>query len=199
MSDDYAVAITFPTHATTYEAFSKFSGDNEGFKVRSAALIERDAAGVLSMPEEKHVHFGVGYAEGSVIGLVVGVLGGPIGMLLGWSIGATAGALVDVHKLERGSEAIVEFGGMIPPGGNAILAETTEEDTVPLDAFVADLGGTIVRRTREEVISELESQHEATVEAQRAARAAIHEDKRRERLEGLEHRVAELKAKFHKT
>jgi uncharacterized membrane protein len=133
-----------------------------------------------------------------VIGLVVGVLGGPVGMLLGWGIGATAGALVDVHRFEQGSEAIAEFGRLVPSGGNAILAETTESDTAELDSFVAGLGGTILRRSREEVVAELEAQQAAAEEAHRAARKAIHEEKRRERVENLEHRVQELKAKFRK-
>jgi uncharacterized membrane protein len=195
---DYAVAMTFPTNATTYEAFSKFSGAQDGFGVRAAALVERDESGLLKVPEEKHLHFGAGYAEGAVIGLLVGVLGGPVGMLLGWGVGATAGALVDVHRFERGTEAIAEFGGIVPPGGNAILAETTEPDTAALDSFVAGLGGTILRRTREEVVGELEAQQEATEQAHRAARKAIHEDKSRERHENLEHRVAALKARLHK-
>lgn len=195
---DYAAAMTFPTDATTYEAFSKLSGDHDGFRIRAAALVERDDAGRLRVPEQKHLHIGAAYAEGSVLGLLVGVLGGPVGMLLGWGVGATVGALVDAHRVEEGTEAIAEFGQIVPTGGNAILAETTEETTDALDAFVAGLGGTILRRHREEVIAELEAQQIALEQAQLAARKAIHEDKRRERHENLEHRVAALKAKFHK-
>jgi uncharacterized membrane protein len=195
---DYAVAITFGSHSATYEAFAELCAAQAGFRIRAAALVERDEAGRLAVPEEKHLHFGAGYAEGAVIGLVVGVLGGPVGMLLGWGIGATAGALVDVHRFEQGSEAIAEFGRLVPSGGNAILAETTESDTAELDSFVAGLGGTILRRSREEVVAELEAQQAAAEEAHRAARKAIHEEKRRERVENLEHRVQELKAKFRK-
>jgi hypothetical protein len=119
-------------------------------------------------------------------------------MLLGWGVGATIGAAVDARRIEEGTEAIAEFGQIVPAGGNAILAETTEASTAALDSFVADLGGTILRRSREDVIAELEAQHIALEQAQRAARKAIHEDKRRERHENLEHRVAALKAKFHK-
>jgi uncharacterized membrane protein len=195
---DYAVAITFGTDSAAYEAFTKLSAAEAGFRIRAAALVERDEAGQLRIPEQKHLHFGAGYAEGAVIGLLVGVLGGPVGMLLGWGIGATAGALVDVHRFEQGTEAIAEFGRLIPAGGNGILAETTEDDTAVLDAFVAGLDGTILRKSREEVVAELEAQQSAAEEAHRAARKAIHDEKRRARAENIEHRVAQLKARFHK-
>jgi hypothetical protein len=44
----------------------------------------------------------------------------------------------------------------VPTGGNALLAETVEDTTEPLDTFVAELGGTIVRRPLGEVVAELE-------------------------------------------
>ena len=89
---------------------------------------------------------GAGTVGGSLIGMLVGVLGGPVGMLLGWSAGAASGALYDADRLDEGDEAIEQFGALVPTGGNALLAETVEDTTGPLDAFVSEIGGTIVRR-----------------------------------------------------
>ena len=76
---------------------------------------------------------GAGTAGGSLIGMLVGVLGGPVGMLLG--AGAASGALYDADRLDKGDEAIEQFGALVPTGGNALLAETVEDTTGPLDAF----------------------------------------------------------------
>jgi hypothetical protein len=42
----------------------------------------------------------------------------------------------------------------VPTGGNALLAETVEDTTEPLDTFVSEMGGAIVRRSLDEVVAE---------------------------------------------
>ena len=121
---EYATPITFPQTGTTYEAFSKLSAAADQYGVRSAGIVERDAQGHLQVPESGDTAAGIGIAGGSLIGMLFGVLGGPVGMLLGWSVGAATGALYDADRLDTGDEAIAAFGRLIPPGGNAILAET---------------------------------------------------------------------------
>jgi uncharacterized membrane protein len=119
-------------------------------------------------------------------------------MLLGWSVGAATGALYDADRLDTGDEAIAAFGRLIPPGGNAILAETDEVTTEPLEQFAAGFGGKVSRRPLDEVLAELEAQDEAAREADKAARKAIREQKTQDRKEDLQKRLDALKAKFHK-
>ena len=158
--------------------------------------MERDKDGHLHVPEGGDMAAGAGTAGGFLIGMLVGVLGGPVGMLLGAGAGAASGALYDADRLDKGDEAIEQFGALVPTGGNALLAETVEATTGPLDAFVAEMGGTIVRRPLDEVIAELEAQ-QAAEEAEKAARKAIREQKQ-ERKETRQQRVDALKAKFRK-
>jgi uncharacterized membrane protein len=195
---EYAVAITFPQNSTTYEALSRLSAATGGFEIRSAAIVERDKDGHLHMPEGGDTTAGAGIAGGSLIGMLIGVLGGPVGMLLGWSVGAAGGALYDADRLDTGDEAIEQFGALVPTGRNALLAETVESTTEPLDTFVSKMGGTIVRRPIDEVIAELEAQQAAAEEAEKAARKAIREQKKQERKETHQQRVDALKAKFRK-
>ncbi len=195
---EYITAITFPQTSTTYEAFSKLSGAAGQYGVRSAGIIERDAQGHLKVPESGDTATGIGFAGGSMIGMLVGALAGPVGMLLGWSVGAGTGALFDAARLDKGDEAIAAFGRLIPPGGNAILAQTDEVTTDPLEQFAAGFGGKVSRRPLDEVLAELEAQEEAAVEADKAARKAIREQKKQERKEDFEKRLDALKAKFHK-
>ena len=194
---EYAVVITFPQHGTAYEALSKLSSA-EGFEIRSAAIVERDKDGHLHVAEGDDAMAGAGTLGGSLIGMLVGVLGGPVGMLLGWGAGAASGALYDADRLDTGDEAIEQFGAQVPAGGNALLAETVEDTTEPLDAFVSEMGGTIVRRPLDEVLAELEAQEAAAEEAQKAARKAIREQKKQERKESFHQRTDALKAKFRK-
>ena len=133
-----------------------------------------------------------------MIGMLVGALAGPVGMLLG---GLSAPELVPCltrrasTKVTRRSRA---FGRLIPPGGNAILAQTDEVTTDPLEQFAAGFGGKVYRRPQDEVLAELEAQEEAAVEADKAARKAIREQKKQERKEDFGKRLDALKAKFHK-
>ena len=92
---------------------------------------------------------------------------------------------------------LVVFGRLIPPGGNAILAETDEVTTEPLEQFAAGLGGKVSRRPLDEVLAELEAQDEAAREADKAARKAIREQKKQQRKEDFQKRVDALKEKFH--
>jgi uncharacterized membrane protein len=192
------VAITFPQNSTAYEALSKLSAAAAGSEIRSVALVERDKDGHLHVPEGDDTMTGTGIVGGSLIGMLVGVLGGPVGMLLGWGAGAASGALYDADRLDQGDEAIEQFGALVAPGGNALLAETVEDTTEPLDTFVSQMGGTIVRRPLDEVVAELEAQQAAAEEADKAARKAIREHKKQERKETRQQRVDALKAKFRK-
>ena len=195
---EYAVAITFPQTSITYEALSKLPAEGDGFELRSAAIVERGADGHLHVPEGGDATAGAGIAGGSLIGMLIGVLGGPVGMLLGWGAGAATGALYDADRLDQGDEAIEQFGALVPPGKNVLLAETAEDATEPLDRFVSQMGGAIVRRPLDEVVAELEAQQAAAEEADKAARKAIREQKRQQHKETRQQRVDALKAKFHK-
>jgi hypothetical protein len=111
---------------------------------------------------------------------------------------AAASCAYDADRLDTGDEAIEQFGALVPTGGNALLAETVEDTTEPLDTFVSQMGGTIVRRPVDEVVAELETQQAAAEEAEKAARKAIREQKAQERKETRQQRVDVLRAKFRK-
>ena len=118
-------------------------------------------------------------------------------MLLGLGVGAATGAAVDVSRAEVGDLAVSTFANLMTPGSNALIAQTDEGgSTAPLDAAVAELGGSIVRRPLDEVLAELEAQNAAAEEAAEAARRAMREEKRQERKENRERRIEALREKF---
>lgn len=194
---DYIAAINFPERSKTYEAFSRIKADSERLGVVSAALVEVDGSGQVTVPEGEDARAGLGMGAGSLIGVLVGALGGPIGMLLGLGVGAMTGAAVDAGRAEAGGLAVATLAGTLAPGTNGILVQTSEPgSTAPLDAVVAEQGGAIVRRPLDEVLGELEARQAAEEEAARAARKALRERKRQERKENLDQRIEALRAKF---
>lgn len=194
---DYAAIITFPSKSVTYEAFTKVRDASGDYGLTAAAIVERDDAGKLKVPEGDDSVIGSATLGGSLIGVLIGVLGGPVGSLLGLAVGATSGALVDATRADQGDEVLVSFAQALPAGSNAIVAETSEADTSVLDGFVAQYGGTVTRRPLDDVIAELEANEEAADEAAKAARKALREKKKAERSESRSERIDALKAKFH--
>ena len=179
------------------EAFSKIKADSERLGVVSAALVDIDENGRVTVPEGEDARAGLGMGAGSLIGVLVGALGGPIGMLLGLGVGAMTGAADDADRAEAGGLAVATLAGTLAPGTNGILVQTSEPgSTAPLDAVVAEQGGAIVRRPLDEVLGELEARQAAEEEAARAAREALRERKRQERKENLHQRIEALRAKF---
>ena len=82
---------------------------------------------------------------------------------------------VDTPRPARVLPVIVlsQFAGTVPPGTNAIIAETVEEDTSILDNAVAQRGGVVVRWTLDEVLDALDAQQDAAEEAGQAAETAL--------------------------
>lgn len=142
------VVLTFPTREATYEALTAFRIASGDYGLQSAALVERDASGAVNVTDGGDDKGGTATIGGSLIGMLVGALGGPVGLLLGLSFGTLGGALVDGSRLDKGDDVLSQFAGTVPPGTNAIIAETVEEDTSILDNAVAQRGGVVVRWTR---------------------------------------------------
>jgi hypothetical protein len=155
--------VRFPQNSGAYEALSKLSAAPGGFEIRSAAIVERDKDGHLHMPEGGDENGRCRYRRR--------LPDRDARRGARWSGGdAASGALYDADRLDTGDEAIEQFGALVPVGGNALLAETVEDTTEPLDTFASEMGGTIVRRPLDEVIAELEAQQAAAEEAEKAAR-----------------------------
>ncbi|MGV9825339.1 MULTISPECIES: DUF1269 domain-containing protein [unclassified Gordonia (in: high G+C Gram-positive bacteria)] len=196
---DYVAAISFPEKSTAYEVYNSITNSEVSAEFVSAAIVERDDAGHLTVTEGGDVEAGDAVVGGSLIGMLVGLLGGPLGVLLGFGLGAAGGAVVDAGRSDDHDDAITEFGRSIPAGGNALLAQTDEADTAPLDALVSKYNGTIVRRPLDDVIAELETQEAAAEAAADAARESMRKERKAERKEKREERVAALKSKFSKS
>jgi uncharacterized membrane protein len=146
--------------------------------LKSAAVVERTAAGELRIPEGTDNVGLVGTAGGPLIGMLVGVLGGPLGVLLRRGAGAMTGGAFDPDRVETSDEALGVLGRAIPPGSTGVIASVTEPAVEVIDGEMRKLDGEVTRRPVAEVVAELEAAEEAADAAAREARRAIRNKRR---------------------
>ena len=193
------IAVTFDEQSKAYQALSTLKGfDREGrIELKSAAVVERNAAGQLRLPEGTDNAGLEGFATGGLIGMLVGVIGGPVGMLLGMGTGGLVGGLYDVDQADMKDQTLAQVGRHVPPGRNALLAEVGESADDVVDVAMTAQGGTVLRRSAADVLAEIEAAEEAAEEAQHQARKKALERKKAEIHEKYEDRKTHLREKLH--
>ena len=192
------IAVTFDEQSKAYQALSTLKGlDREGrIELKSAAVVERNAAGQLHLPEGTDNASLEGFATGGLIGMLVGVLGGPVGVLLGW-VPAGSRGLYDVDQADMQDQTLAQVGRHVPPGSNALLAEVDEYADGVVDGAMTAQGGNVLRRSADDVLAEIEAAEEAAEEAQHQARKKARERKKAEMHEKYEDRKTHLREKLH--
>jgi uncharacterized membrane protein len=199
MAEENVVVVRFTEPSKAYQALSvlKESDADGRIELKSAAVVERTAAGQLHIADGADNVGLVGTASGSLIGLLLGVLGGPVGLLLGWGAGALVGGSFDLDREEESDEALSVLGRAIPPGSTALIADVNEPEVELIDAKMDLLGGDVTRRSVVDVVAELGTAHEAADAAAREARRTVREKRKAEMSADLNERVGKLKEKLH--
>jgi uncharacterized membrane protein len=198
MSEHTVVAVSFADRSKAFEGLSllRAAGADGRVGVRTAVVLDRDENGFLRAPDGVDDESGAGALGGGLIGMLVGLLGGPVGMLFGWTTGALIGGASDLKRAERSVDLLGEYSRTVPPGSTALVAELDEVAVEVVDGTMAGLGGTVVRRSAYEVLSEIEAAEEAADAAEKAARKTLREEKRAARKEDFEERTATLRDKL---
>lgn len=198
MSAHNVIAVSFEDRSKAYEALSELKGAAlEGrVDVLSATIVTRDEYGRLSSPEGGDVVAGAATVSGSLIGLMIGVIGGPIGMLFGWTGGLLVGGAFDIRRADRTDSVLGEISRAIPLGGTAVVAEVDEYAFEVVDTLMLELGGTVYRRPTELVLAEIEAAEDAYRKAQKEADRIVREQRKAERRQNAQERMADLKEKL---
>jgi uncharacterized membrane protein len=131
------------------------------------------------------------------VGLLIGILGGPLGVLVGGATGLLIGSLFDLDDEDDTESVLSEISKSIQVGSPTLLAEVTEPSTDVVDAAMARLGGTVLRRPVDDVEAEIAAAEQAQREAKKKAREELREQRHRQHKEEVDKRVAALKAKLH--
>jgi cell pole-organizing protein PopZ len=82
-------------------------------------------------------------------------------------------------------------------GHDAVLAEVDEQSPEVVDSAMERLGGTVLRRSLDDVEAEITAAEDAQRAAKQAARKRLHEQRREQRKEKVQQKIAELKSKLH--
>ncbi|MGA2929271.1 MAG: DUF1269 domain-containing protein [Solirubrobacteraceae bacterium] len=198
MASENVIVVSFTGDSSAYEAFTdlKELGGQRQVSIRGAAIVQRGEDGrIVTKDSVESEHAGT--ATGGLIGLLVGILGGPFGVLIGGATGLLIGSLYDVDDAEETESVLARISSAIRPGQTVVLAEVDEQSDDVLDQAMALLGGTVLRRTVDDVESEIAAAEHAARAAKREARKQLLETRRSRAKEEIRRIVDGLKSRAH--
>jgi uncharacterized membrane protein len=192
------LAVSFSEHANAYEALSRLKelDAQREVNVREAAVVVRGEDGKIVSKEQIGDETWEGTASGGLIGLLIGVLGGPLGVIVGGATGVLVGSLFDMDDADDTESVLAEISKSVRVGSPALLADVIEESQVAIDAAMANLGGTVLRRSAGDVQAEVAAAEEAQREAKKKARKELHDARHKKQKEEIDAKVADLRAKL---
>ncbi|HEY2602974.1 MAG TPA: DUF1269 domain-containing protein [Thermoleophilaceae bacterium] len=197
---DSVIAVTFGENSKAYDALTKLKemDDQRQVSLSEAAVVVRREDGQLDTKDVVGDDGLTGTASGGIVGLIIGILGGPFGVLLGGAMGLLIGSLFDIDDDEETDSVLAELGRTVQVGRSTLLAQVGEQSPEVLDAAMAELGGTILRRDVDDVEAEIAAAEEAQRAAKRAARKELRDQRRSQAKEKIHAKIEELKAKLHR-
>ena len=193
------LAVTFGEDSKAYEALTSLKElDGQGqLKLAAAAVVARAEDGSVETKDSVGDTGLEGTATGGIIGLVIGILGGPLGVLIGGATGLLIGSLYDMDDADETESALSDISRSVRAGHTAVVAQADEQSSEVVDAAMAQLGGTVVRRTADDVQAEIAAAEEAQRAAAAEARKRLREQRREQTKEKIHAKIEELKAKLH--
>jgi uncharacterized membrane protein len=204
MSDEIFIpnnvlVVTFEDDQRAYEAVSVLNElDAQGqLQLTEAAVVTRRDDGQVIAHDQTGDPVPVNTLSGGLIGLLVGVLGGPLGVLIGGATGLLAGSLFDLDDADDTDSVLSEMSKSIRVGHTALLAQVEEQSPEIVDAAMARLSGTVVRRPTYDVEVEIEAAREAQSKAKREARKELLKARHEKNKAEAHEKVEAMKAKLH--
>jgi uncharacterized membrane protein len=196
---DNVIAVSFEQEANAYEALSRLKElDSKGeIGVHEAAVVSRQEDGKIVEKDQFGQESLAGTAGGGLIGLLIGVLGGPLGVLVGGATGVLVGSLFDDDDADETESALGDMSKSIRVGPPGVLAYVSEANPAAIDAVMANLGGTVLRRSALDVEAEIAAAQDAEREAKRKARQELGDARHKKQKEEIDAKLAQLKAKLH--
>jgi uncharacterized membrane protein len=193
------IAVSFAEDSRAYEALTtlKELGAQGQINVEQVAVVSRDDDGRIEVKDQVGDESLAGTASGGLVGVLVGILGGPFGVLLGGATGLFVGSLFDLADAEESDSVLTEISKTAQVGHTALLAHVIEPSAEVVDAAMAKLSGTVLRRPVYEVEAEIAEAQEAQREAKKQARKQLRDARFKKNRDEAHEKVEELKAKLH--
>jgi len=199
MTGANVIVVSFAEDRSAYEAFTNLKElDEQGqLSIKDAAVVQRGDDGRMVTKDSVDSEQLAGTATGGLIGLLVGILGGPFGVLIGGATGLLIGSLYDIDDAEETESVLAQISSAIRPGQTVVLAEVGEPSDEVVDQAMARLGGTVLRRSVDDVEAEIAAAEHAERAAKREARKQLLETRRSRAKEDIRRIVDALKARAH--
>jgi uncharacterized membrane protein len=193
------IAVGFADDSAAFEALTTLNElDSQGqVRVVEAPVVTRSDDGYVQVKDQVGDETLVGTASGGLIGLIVGILGGPLGVLIGGATGLLIGSLYDLDDADDTDSVLSEVSKTVQVGRNTLLAEVVEQTPEVIDTAMSHMSGTVVRRSVDDVESEIAAAEEVQREAKKEARKKLREARHRKHREEVRAKIEELKAKLH--
>ena len=196
---DNVIVVGFAEDDRAYEALTtlKELASQGQIGLTEAAVLVRGDDGHIDLKDQVGDPGFAGTASGGLVGLLIGILGGPLGVLLGGATGLAVGSLFDLADAEDSDSVLTDVSKTVKVGRTSLLAQVVEQSPEVIDAAMARLSGTVVRRSVADVEAEIAAAEEAQREAKSKARAELRKARRDKRHADAHARVEKLKAKVH--
>jgi uncharacterized membrane protein len=202
-STDNVLLVTFgpdpSKDSTAYQALTdlKELDTQKQVEVVDAAVVERDLDGGVNVKSETGDQGYVDTATGGVLGVLIGVLGGPVGVLVGGAVGLLAGTAADEDDSDEKQSVLEDISKKLHPTRTAVIAQVSEPNPEIIDTAMSRVGGSVLRRSVDDVEAEIaaadHAQREAQKEASKRLRKAHHDKDKAE----VRKTVDALKSKLH--
>jgi uncharacterized membrane protein len=194
------IAVSFDDDHEAYHALTllKELDSQERVGVQEAVVVVRGEDGQLLEKDGTESPELLGTASGGLMGLLLGIIGGPFGVLIGGATGLMVGSLFDIAGYEESDSALSAISSSVKVGRTALLAVIVEQSPDAVDATMAEVGGTVLRRSVAEVDAEIAAAEEAQRKAKREARKELVRSRHEQHKATVNAKVAELKAKVHR-
>jgi uncharacterized membrane protein len=143
---------------------------------------------------------------GALLGALVGLFGGPVGVAIGIAAGGSLGLGTAAVHAEVSDEFLEDIARQMKPGDYAVLAEVSEGWTAPVDTRMRELGATVMREERSDVVDDVIAKravaHKAAHEQWKSERAGRKAERTEAKLEnsfgGARERLLRVADKAHK-
>jgi uncharacterized membrane protein len=193
------IAVSFEDDRNAYGALTSLKelDSQERVRVAEAVVVERGQDGQVVEKDRVESTSLPASASGGLIGLLIGVIGGPLGVLVGGTYGLFVGSLFDLSDITEADSALAQISGSAQVGHTALLAVVDERSPEVVDAAMAQIGGTVVRRSVADVEAEIAAAESAERKAKREARKELIRERDQHDKAAVQAKLEELKAKLH--
>jgi uncharacterized membrane protein len=198
MSAYNVISVSFDPDSNAYTALTALKElDSQGqLSLEAAAVVVRGEDGQIEVKDRVGSNDFAGAASGGLLGLLIGIIGGPLGVLIGGTYGLMLGSLVDLDEVEETDSVLSQISASARPGHTALLAQVTEQSPEVVDTAMANLGGSVLRRSVDDVEAEIAAAEKAQREAKREAARELRRGRRERGEQQVHAKVEQLKAKM---